>query len=227
MIMILAVGRSGTTFLSKVLSYAKDVNVIHEPLEMLADDRLVYVGDFFNRGSSTRYIISNRMKFLKEQIKKTHPKKYIEVNGYLRRHIYLLKKINIPIDFIHIVRDPKKVIRSMMSRKQTILNKLKRNVKMPLFELCCRIWADENKILRENISTCFKLEDITTEWDQYKRLLQSMDIKQSKRSFDKFKDKRVNHTAKFTFPEFKNWSAKQKATFNAICRQEMNHYGYN
>lgn len=223
--LILAVGRSGTTYLSKTLSFSPDAYVIHEPVERLTDDRQAYIENFFGHENSDKYI-DYRRKYFRNKVLSSKPKKYIEVNGYLRLHVNRLTTLGLNIQFIHLVRDGKKVVRSMMSRKHTILNKLKMNVREPLFNLCCRIWASENKILRQNINYFVRLEDISSQWSAYrKEVLEYLNVDQPRQTWEKLKNKKINHSG-LTFPEYDDWTQEHKDIFSNICDEEMNYYGY-
>ena len=227
MLFVSAIGRSGTKFLSNMLSHAEKVQVYHEPISMVVGDKRAYVDSFLYKLQSDKYITDIRGFYFKSMINAVYADRYIEINGYLRRHIKQLKALGIEIDFIHLVRDPKKVIRSMMSKSITILKQLQKARGIGLFELCCGIWANENKILREDISHFIRLEDIVSDWDIYKRdVLDFAGLKQSKESWERAKNKKDNGTVQFTFPEYGNWTADQKRTFNKICIPEGTHYGY-
>ena len=227
MLFVSAIGRSGTKFLSNMLSHAEKVQVYHEPISMVVGDKRAYVDSFLYNLQSDKYITDIRGFYLKSMINATAPAKYIEINGYLRRHIKQLKALGIDIDFIHLVRDPKKVIRSMMSKKITILKQLQKARGVDMFGLCCRIWANENKLLREDISHFVRLEDIVSDWDIYKKdILDYAGLKQSRESWERAKNKKDNGTVQFTFPEYGNWTVDQKRTFSKVCIPEGTHYGY-
>jgi hypothetical protein len=223
LVFILGVGRSGTTLLSKLLQNDGMI-VRHEPPEMVRGDRNAYVERFQRRKYNPDYFKGERKKFINRQLKK---KTYIEINGYLRLHIPILKEVFPDAIFIQIVRDPKAVIRSMMSKKKSILPSLQRSCKKILFQMCCNIWAEENKEVRLLSDGFIRLEDILTDFDEYKKkLLKPLGIKQGKRQWEKIVSHKVNATKKFTFPKYEMWTKKNKRFFQMACKEEANRYGY-
>lgn len=224
LVFIVGVGRSGTTLLSKLLAN-DDMIVRHEPTEMVRGDRKAYVHMFQNRIVDSNYFENERKKFINQQLEKKNG--YIEINGYLRLHIFVLKQMFPNAIFIQIVRDPKAVIRSMMSKKKSILPSLQRSCKKVLFQMCCNIWADENERIRLLADRFIRLEDILTDFDVYKKvLLKPLGIKQSKKEWEKIVSQKVNPTKKFTFHEYNMWSKKNKRYFKLICEEEAACYGY-
>jgi hypothetical protein len=191
---------------------------------MVRGDRKAYVERFQKRKYSPDYFKGERKKFIDQQLRR---KTYVEINGYLRLHIPLLKEIFPDAIFIQIVRDPKAVIRSMMSKKKSILPSLQRSCKKILFQMCCNIWASENGQIRAETDKFIRLEDILTDFDEYKKkLLKPLGIKQTKREWEKIISEKVNATKKFTFPKYEMWNRKNKRYFKMMCKEEAKRYGY-
>jgi hypothetical protein len=191
---------------------------------MVRGDRNAYIERFQKRKYNPGYFNGERKEFISQQLKK---KTYVEINGYLRLHIPLIKEIFPDAIFIQIVRDPKAVIRSMMSKKKSILPSLQRSCKKILFQMCCNIWGDENRQIRNETNKFIKLEDVLTDFDEYKKkLLKPLGIKQSKKQWEKIVSQKVNATKKFTFPKYEMWTKKNKRYFEMMCKEEASYYGY-
>ena len=107
---------------------------------------------------------------------------YIEVNGYLRLSIHNLKLAFPDATFIHLVRDGRKVVRSMMSKSKSILEMIKSNNGVSKFELACMIWGHENKIICNHIQSYFRLEDIVRNYRNFSKLSSSIGINGGKKN---------------------------------------------
>lgn len=112
---ILALGRSGTTFLAKLLHQIPNTVVFHEPVQ---EDFKAYREAFNNPLAAKWYIHTFRKKEIYLRMRENHHvKSYGEVNSALRRHVEALKRAFPQATFIHLVRDGRDVVRSMMSRR--------------------------------------------------------------------------------------------------------------
>lgn len=223
LVFIVGVGRSGTMLLSKLLDN-ENMIVLHEPKEMIRGDRKAYIERFQKRKYSPDYFNGIRKDFVWKHL---HKKPYIEINGYLRLHIPLLKEIFPDAIFIQIVRDPRAVIRSMMSKKRSILPTLQRSCGKVLFQVCCNIWAGENELIRAETDKFIRLEDILNDFDEYKKkLLKPLGIKQTKKQWKDIVSQKVNATKDFTFPKYDKWNKKNKRYFQMMCKEEAKRYGY-
>src|SRR5215204_3331714 len=109
---ILALGRSGTTFLAHLLNMASNALVFHEPIRSDID---AYRRAFFSPDEAERYIASFRKKEMYLRTRTKDFRVYGEVNSLLRRHYDALSRHFPAAGFLHMVRDGRDVVRTMMS----------------------------------------------------------------------------------------------------------------
>ena len=141
----------------------------------------------------------------------------------------------------HIVRDPKKVLRSLMSRElfdrkdpmAQIIYPPKEEAhseewsRMNRFEKLCWLWAADNKFIRENTHHTIRFEDLRKDFDQFDQdVLQYLGLEMSADSWQSDIDQVYNFTPHYTFPEYPDWTAEDKRSFERICGEEMTVYGY-
>ena len=104
---ILAIGRSGTTFLSHLLNLSADAVVFHEPARSDID---AYRRAFFSPDDAERYIASFRKKEIYLRTRMKEFTVYGEVNSLLRRHVHALSRHFPAAGFLHVVRDGRDVV---------------------------------------------------------------------------------------------------------------------
>ena len=236
---ILAMGRSGTMFLSRLLNKSDNALVYHEPVE---GDILAYINSFHNENKSLSYIKNFRKKEIYLRIKNKQIKCYGEVNSRLRRHCFALKKNFDKAILLHLVRNGKDVVSSIMNRwafTPTDVGTYKviapppndpyhsKWPSMSRFEQVCWYWQVDNAYLRRHISNHIKFELLLSDYDCFvERVLEPLSLRISYAVWQKMVEKPVNVSFKTTFPKWSEWDRSLKEKFVRICGDEMVANGY-
>jgi len=188
MLIIVGTGHSGTRFVATLFQ------IRHEPQER--EDAQVYVKAFYDREFSKQYI-----------------KKYFlglerECNSFLVPHAEAIRELFPEATMFHLVRDPRKVVRSLMSNDLYSGDNIDyHNVKLfdngwddlTQFEKTCWYWRIINERLRKLELPVIRLEDLRGQPD---------------------------HAKAHKFPSWEEWTDEQKEQFNQIIYPEVKYYGY-
>ncbi|MFO8022450.1 MAG: sulfotransferase [Perlabentimonas sp.] len=235
---VLGFGRSGTKLLSKMLQEANlDAKIQHEPFFKDAQEQqnAFVVGE----EAAQKYIHFERGEFIKAEASSVST--YGEVNSLLRRHAASLKTSFPHAKFVHLARNGKDVIRSLMSRRTMLSGDPNSSGIVPTdinpfpgewddadrFERLCWYWAKEMEYLSSNIDHVFRLEDGLKNYNYfYRRLSQYLGVDMPKDIWYKNVNNPVNQTGSYSFPHWRQWSKKQKEIFNKHCNDVMIYLGY-
>jgi hypothetical protein len=235
---ILSTGRTGTKWMSEILSFVEGANVLHEPIPAEAYAHLEAMNDDIK---AEKYVRTVKQKDIFIKISQLECVIYGEVNGNLRRHIPFLRKYFHNAKFLHLVRDGRKVVRSLLARNTFRGNHQIFGFECPIplkelnqkwstlneFEKSCWAWKEENKYLRSQISDLARLEDITSSYKAFQlQVLEPLDLTLSESDWKKYADKRVNKSMKNRKRLDEEWSEEQNNIFESICGNEMRALGY-
>ena len=236
--LITSTGRTGTTLFSKMLNNINSAYVVHEPLfQETKYHRLAMENPKFSRD----FLENFRLKEIFYRIEKKNCKIYGEVNGGLRRNIKELKELLPNMQIIHIVRNGKETISSMLNRNTLLKGDTYYNLKpspciidkkkwsqFTRFEKITFLWSAENKYMRENSDLTVRFEDLISDYTYFKKNL--LEIINLEIDYNTWKEsvktkvnpnKNINNATKFS-----EWSYDQKEFFNLYCSDEMKQYGY-
>ncbi len=234
---ILAMGRSGTKFLSSLLN-SNSVKVVHERFP----DVLFYQLAYRSEKLADNYFIPYRRNVIDRELKNNLVSNYGEVNGLLRRHCKAIHRFYPSSKVVHLVRDGRDVVRSMMSRKSFKWYDISTRFVHPLkgdpywnkwylmsrFEKLCWYWMIDNKYLRLNCNNRIEFEKIISDYNYYKlNVLDLLGINQSEKNWKFLVKKPKNITKKYYFPHWTEWNKEYKSAFINICSKEMKACGYN
>ncbi|HEX2250266.1 MAG TPA: sulfotransferase [Gemmatimonadales bacterium] len=235
---ILAIGRSGTTFLADVLNMSTNAAVFHEPTRSDID---AYRRAFFSPADAERYIASFRKKEMYLRTRMKDFTVYGEVNSLLRRHSHALKRHFPGAGFIHLVRDGRDVVRTMMST-----NALKPGYMydwwlrphesdpffdqwstMDRFAKLCWYWRVENQHLRTSIGNTVRFEDVIADYECFEqRILRPFGLDLPQSVWKQQVGVQRNPTKTYKMPHWREWDARRTQTFETICGDEMRANGY-
>lgn len=233
---ILAMGRSGTKFLSNLLNRSS-AEVSHEIMPDFLGYQLAYRSEHL----SNLYFSKFRNRIINQRITNSKNNFYGEVNGLLRRSGPSIKLFfpNAPV--FHLFRDGRDVVRSMYSRKTfryydpgTYLvypdmddpYRYKWD-RMSHFEKLCWYWAKDNECLRKITKNRLQFESIVNNYDYFKEnLLDKLDIRMERDIWEEITSTPKNITRNFRIPHWTEWPVKYKESFNNICAHEMANLGY-
>lgn len=223
---IIALGRSGTTFLSHLLNKCSDTLVYHEPFKL---DVKMYRECFRDPHKSHKYISTIRKEFIEKESSKSL--NYGEVNSHLRRHVDALKEEFPNAKFIHLVRNGMDVVRSIYSRKTFTSKDTNRFVVKPRgnwkkqnrLEKICWYWKIENKFISKRIDHFVRFEDLISDYNYFKKnVLDFLGLELSKKIWNKYRSSKINKTNHYKL----KWSPRSLKSFNRICRKVMEKYEY-
>ncbi|WP_111682131.1 sulfotransferase domain-containing protein [Winogradskyella tangerina] len=243
---VTGVGRSGTTFLSHLLSNCKGATIHHE-YERTREFQLLswYLGKTY----SIPYL-----KVLKEDIesKNSSASKFVEVNGGYRHCINELCEVFQTEKVFHLVRNPKDVVRSLYTRRDErnvhFIPKTETEIewwlKADKFSRICWNWKTDTELLINEGLDILLFEKIISDYDYFKtNLLDKIGLTMDKGSWQNEVQVKKNKTksklyrflyAKYKgkgfvedrLPKYEDWSDDYKHKFNEICGDTMLKLGY-
>ena len=234
-----AVHRSGTSFLSNLLNQgAKQVIVMHE---VNINDYWYYAKAIHSHEEALAYIRDYRLNEICRRLKNESFQTYGEINPFLRRHCAAISVVLPHATQFHVVRDPRKVIRSLMSRellgrKDPMAKLVRPPVEDPLteqwntlsrFEKLCWLWASDNKFIRAHVSHNIRFEFLLKDFDYFREMvLDFLGLEMAESTWAAGVSSVNNATPCHAFPEFSDWSSSERRAFYSICGGEMAFYGY-
>lgn len=212
---VLGSKRSGTKFFADFLNQALVDGLVQH--EAIADDYWDHPKARQSEEDALQYIESFRRQEIYCRVEKTGAKIYGEVNPFLRRHVIALQKAIPEATCIHVTRDPRDVVRSLMSKLYQGPKDPTTHLIYPLpedeyfdkwsdmdrFARICWIWKDDNEYLRKNCSYHIKFEELRSNYGYFKKqFLDYLDLSIDEDIWQSFVNKPRNHTPKFLFPDF-------------------------
>ncbi|MFC2096252.1 sulfotransferase domain-containing protein [Bacteroidota bacterium] len=246
-VFILSTGRAGTTFLHKLFSgYYPESNISHQ----VRGSRLInIIGNIPCPISIKTKLIKTLFRVYSIDIQKStlDPLRSISIASLLQETSTEEKKI------IHLVRDPKKVVSSFMNWKNESFSKFLlhyiipfwqpypvglninffRWVFMSKFEKYCWVWYYKNTLFKQFENSpnykLIKTEDLTKSEkivEKIEELINFSELPVKDFNYHTLASKPINKSKSNKFPEYKNWTKKQKIIFSRICVPLMIALGY-
>jgi hypothetical protein len=238
---ILGFIRSGTTFWSNTLdALLTDWSVVHEPF---ISDYLAYL-NFHGKSKKARldYIKSYKKADLVSRLANLELTGYGEANPYLRLYGQELKEVFPQAKICYLVRDPRAVVRSVMSREIMGAKDPVKSLYSPpsninteqwdawsRFEKVCYLWGNDNKRLHQQVEQYFKLEDLTQNFEVFQQFLSFLIGGANRVDYHVWEERvsrPMNKTPDYTIDHWKNWSSEQKAIFEKHCLDTMQKHNY-
>lgn len=233
---VTSTGRTGTAMISKMLNKVNGLNVRHEPVPK---EQLHHRYSLENPTYSASYVNKFRMKeiFLRQE---DYP--YGEVNSAIRRFVPQIKSYMPNVPVVHIVRNGKDVVSSILNRASlterdpvyyglsphdSIIASQKWN-EMNRFEKICFLWNEENKWLSQVADVTVRFEDIISNYETFDRKLcqvigvevpESLWLSECAVTINKNKSYLESNKSE-------NWTDEQKNSFKRLCQDQMNAHGY-
>ena len=238
--LITSTGRTGTAWLAHFLNRRVDgLCVMHEPVPR---ENPFHKKAVMNPAEAEKYLLDFRFGEMALRCVANRASMYGEVNSHLRRHIAAFKKHLPAMKIIHVIRDGRDGVRSVMSRRAYTPEDKDyydfvpprkdidphRWSRFTRFEKLCWLWTYENSYMREHADATIRFEDMISNYAAFESMLLTItDMKFNvEQEWMEFVRKPKNITRTFLFPKWPEWSRSDKDTFIALCGEEMNRYGY-
>jgi hypothetical protein len=150
---------------------------------------------------------------------------YAEANVYLERFIPIVREVFPEATLIHLHRDPRNVIRSILNRnwyntpedsKHPVMKKEGWN-SLTQFEKACWYIRKTNEALVSACSRRLAFEKMVSDSDYLAEQLRSLNIPVFPRLALKEFNKRINENRSYEFPDYAEWTAEDKQAFHSIC----------
>jgi hypothetical protein len=166
---------------------------------------------------------------------------YGEVNSLLRYHVDALKDEWNPT-ILHLVRDGREVVRSIMNRvaftsaDRRHTGRLRPRRDDPIrgewdrldrFARVCWYWGGTNEFLLERNLAVVRLEDIVASYEKFsENLLGPLDLSIGQQDWAGRVSHPVNPSVRSTFPGWSEWTQAQRDVFSRLCGSTMSRLGY-
>jgi len=237
--LIVSTGRTATLWLADLLDEASGTCVVHEPVP---DEQYYHAQALLRSDTIVPYLRTFRLREMAFRVLAYDPIVYGEVNGALRRHIVALKELVPEFYIIHLVRDGRDVVTSVMNRyaqmerpEKCYGNLVPPHVdrgsgeRIDSFERVCRVWALENAYMRLHSDSLAAFEDILSSYELFREQILrplGLEMKISEGIWQSSVDRPKNMTKERVFGSWDSWAEEQKQEFAQICEHEMEIYGY-
>ena len=178
-IFITGFGRSGTKFISHLLSQCNDVSSFHE---YVGNREFELVSWYLGESYTKPYLEKQKIRIENDT---RIGQKFIDVNGAYRNCVDQLENVFEPFKIFHLVRDPRNVVRSLYTRrddkkvhfvpKNTI--DIKWWLEADKLSQICWNWKTETELLLKRDLDIIQFERIITDYDYFKtNLLDKIDL---------------------------------------------------
>lgn len=234
---VLASGRSGTNFLARLLDQDPSATVPHEPVP----EDLVFCNLFRDDKTRMRRYLRYRRRRILRLV--AGSRTYGEVTPPLGRCAGLLREFFPRCRLVHLVRDGRDVVRSIMSRgiyhryRDFLPGFNPRPPKdhplgaewnqVPRFEKACWLWTDWNVRIRRRVRDVVTLENLCSDYRYFHdRLTAPLGLEVGEEVWRRAVERPENVTKKYTAPEWPAWSEDWIRNFQEICGDLMRELGY-
>lgn len=240
---ILGTGRSGTQLISDLLNSTEKALVFHEPNfreDVATLDILRREGD-----RAIQYWREFRSTEIYRRWSKTNKQLYGEVNGTIRYQVPAIQHFYPKAKLLLLSRDGRGVVRSVMgwpqfygedSKGAYALTPLYGDPyfeswpSMSRFERVCWAWRETNEYLSGLIPEdgWIQLEQIIKEYDYFsEKIFANVGLTVPHEKWNEVVSKKSpNASRSYDFPDWKDWTSEQKASFQKICGETMVKLGY-
>jgi hypothetical protein len=233
----LSTARSGSKWLSEVLEAATSLTSRHEYIlnQEFFDGRTAEkrTGHDFASLAQNHREVTRLIADAWDRVER-QPNDYAEINVYLEAFIETILTFFGNAVLIHLHRDPRAVVRSIMNRHwyDTPLDDRHRRVDTPKwdslgqFEKACHYVRDVNERLVTACSTRLCFERMTTDVEYLAETLAKLGIPLHLRLARRYIGKVVNANSESDFPTIEEWSIDQRQKFDEICGPVSAQLGY-
>ncbi len=231
--------RSGTVFLTDLLTRTLEGGIVEHEANIV--DYLEFTRAIQSEENAFRYIIDFRKADIFKRAEGQPTAFYGEVNPFLRMHCKAIAKAMPNAKLLHIVRDGKEVVRSVMCRDKLGKKDPMSDLIFPpandpyaaewgnmdRFEKVCWQWQFTNRYMRENIAHTVYFKRMRTDYDYFKtQVADHIEQIVPQEAWEDHVNRPKNQSVNYRFPHWKEWTDEQMATFERICGEEMKNYNF-
>lgn len=238
---VVSTGRTGSAWLSRLLNTAPNAFVEHEPVLW---EQAAHLDAINNPLGTDEYVRNFRLKHMYLRWRsgpKPEARTVGEVNSAVRRHVEALQKCLPGAQFVHVVRDGRDFVRSIMSRgtysgghpvyrdfvPPAVDDYSARWASLTEFEKCCWVWQWSNRDLRRLIGGTVRFEDMLSSYRILSQsVLEPLGVSVSADTWRESVTRPTNTTSKHSMGKWESWTDEQRHTFCEICGDEMQIYNY-
>ncbi len=235
-------GRSGTTFLADLLNKVGQVSAGHERI----GNREYWLLSWYLGANYSIPFLNKEKKAIDQQF--ADAKTYVDVNSYLQNSTNELKTVFGTENVLHLVRDPKEVIRSIYTRRNDydihLLPKTEEEVSEWLaadrFYQVCKNWQIAMDQILENGIPSIQFEKLTSDFDYLKQnVLEPYGIELTESQWTESKSKKANKTPtkayRFLYAKVKGnqfqtdvleWTPERNQMYEEVCGKLASQLGY-
>lgn len=242
-------GRSGSTFLSRLLAPSSNAAVFHEYI----GNREFWLLSYYLDSSvyAVPYLEKSKEEINKHFAESRHDI-FVDVNPGLHHSVGALREVFRESMLFHLVRDPRKVIPSLYVRRSDknphIIPKTREGVEFWLdadkFCQICWNWADAvSRLMEQGVKTLL-FERVISDYEYLSRtLLEPSGLSITREAWEGIKDVKIKKTygkgyrylysllkrKEFIGDEpipYDEWSDYQRDMFSRICGEVMKKLGY-
>ncbi len=234
----LSTARSGSKWLVNFLQQATPLKAQHEfslnhyfrSEELIAEKRTAEgFTALVDKPDEVRKLLIDARTWIEEL-----PEDYAEANVYLERFLPLMKEIFPDAAFVHLHRNPRDVVRSIINRdwydtpedsRHPIMTGVGWESLSQFEKACLYVKMTNYSLLRECDYQIIFERMVTDTGYLYEKLL-SLGIPVFPRLAKSEYDKKINKNYNYEFPDYEKWTGGQKALFHSMCDMVMKDLGY-
>lgn len=235
--LILGTGRIGTTWLAGLLDAAPGARVMHEPVPT---EQFAHAEALMHPDRAEPYLREFRLREMALRVAASDPPIYGEVNSALRRHAEAFRRLLPGVRILHLVRDARSFVPSVMARSRfTRADIIHGEDRPPTAEIAarwrtmdrfskvCWMWTQENAYLRLHSDGLVRFEDITTDYALFKaQVLEPLGIEVDYSLWGEHARRPTNATRGPRYAPFAEWPSTQVENLWRLCGEEMARYQY-
>lgn len=246
-VFFLSTGRCGTKWFSDVLSFNKDLMVLHNPIPSLARQSKEVFWLFKNATNNElkmkmaqEIFLTGREQYLRFSYKSD--KRYIETNNYITFFAPILAEIFPDSRFVHLYRHPADFVRSGIRRgyyQPGNEDDIKRIIpsdsnedwqSYSRVEKVGWLWNQTNSFIEQFKSTTkadymnFNFNSLSLA--SVKELFNFLNLEIPENKIEKLLNQKSNVQKHGDFPEYNQWTDQQKSDLKNVCLHLATKYGY-
>lgn len=241
---VTGMGRSGTKFLGSLLALDTKVFSAHEYI----GNREYWLVSWYLGSDYSKVILEKAKHKIDSEVK---AQSFIDVNSYLSDSTESLNTVFDDSTVFHLVRNPKKVVPSLMIRRDDrgihkipkTQEEIKAWTNMCKLEQVCVNWVQTTEDLLKSDANLLLFESLIKDYNYLsEKVLTPLNLNISETQYNSHKSKKVNKTRgwlyRFLYAKYKgkqqisktitfeDFDEKQRKQFYAICGPTMDKLGY-